>query len=174
VSLLLGASAALTAVLAKRLDIKLASSIAAIIPFLFVISFVFPNETLQRKSPEKPLMQYRDQVNENTILISDASMVHSVAWYLQRDDIYMIRRGEFAYGLDYPDARHRFLDKDRFASLLEKAAPAQSILMVCRKGCFEHITALLPPAFKKTTWGSFTFWFAPATGPSDQESGGSS
>jgi hypothetical protein len=110
-------------------------------------------------------------VNEDTILISDASMVHALAWYLKRDDIYLIRRGELRYGLEYPDARQRYLDKDRFKSLLEESSPSRSILIVCKNKCFEQLTAMLPPTFKNTSWGSFTFWFAPATGAPDPESG---
>ena len=170
-ALLLGASAALAAVLTKRIAVKLASSIAAIILLLFVMSFVVPDETLRRKSPELPIMQFRDHINENTILISDASMVHALAWYLKRDDIYMIRMGELEYGLGYPDARHRKLNTEQFRDLLEKYTPTHSILMVCREKCPERFTTLLPPVFKNTTWGSFTFWFAPGTGTSDPNPG---
>jgi 4-amino-4-deoxy-L-arabinose transferase len=170
-ALLLGTAAALAAIFAKRFDIKLAASIASIIPLLLVYSFVIPNKTLQLKTPGLPIMQFRDQVNEDTILISDASMVHALAWYLKRDDIYLIRRGELRYGLEYPDARQRYLDKDRFKSLLEESSPSRSILIVCKNKCFEHLTAMLPPTFKNTSWGSFTFWFAPATGAPDPESG---
>jgi len=170
-SFFLGASAGLTAILTKRTAIKLASSMALIIPLLFVISFAFPNEALQSKSPEQLLLQYRDQIPENTILISDASMVHAVAWYLKRDDIYMIRHGELAYGLGYPDATERFLDKDRFRSMMDTYASTRPILIACKGDCFEHITNQLPAAFKKTTWGKFTFWYAPATGTSEESSG---
>jgi 4-amino-4-deoxy-L-arabinose transferase len=170
-ALLLGASAALAAVLTKRIAVKLASSLAAIMLLLFVLSFVVPDETLWRKSPELPIMQFRDQINENTILISDASMVHALAWYLKRDDIYMIRWGELEYGLGYPDARHRILNPEQFMGVLGKYTPTHSILVVCREKCPERFTTLLPPAFKNTTWGSFTFWFAPVTGASHPKTG---
>jgi 4-amino-4-deoxy-L-arabinose transferase len=170
-ALLLGASAALAAVLTKRIVVKLASSLAVIIPLLFVLSFVLPDETSRHKSPELPIMQFRDHINENTILISDGSMVHALAWYLKRDDIYMIRRGELEYGLGYPDARHRSLNTEQFRDFLEKYTPTHSTLMVCREKCPERLTTLLPPAFKNTTWGLFTFWFAPVTGTSHPKPG---
>ncbi len=160
-SLLLGTSAGLTAFFATRHEIKLAASIALIAPLLLVIQFVIPNETMRHKAPGQLLMQYRDRVNDNAIIISEASLVRATAWYLKRDDIYLISKGEVGYGLGYPDARHRYLDKERFQSLLEENASRWPILMVCKRKCDGELTALLPPTAQKQVWGQFTLWFAP-------------
>jgi 4-amino-4-deoxy-L-arabinose transferase len=168
--LFLGAAAGLTAVLATRFNIKLASSLALIVLPLFASSFVVPNVISMRKSPGQQLMQYRDRVTDETIIISDHSMMHSVGWYLKRDDIYLISRGEARYGLEYPDARHRLLDLERLKSLLKHGAPMRSILIICRGECPGKVTALLPAASKHTS-GAFTFWFMPAEATSDQTSG---
>lgn len=170
-SLLLGAAAGFTAVRATRREIKLGTSLALIMPLLFVTSFTVPNEKLRDKSPGQQLMQYRDQVTEHAIVISDKSLVHAVAWYLKRDDIYLISKGELNYGLGYPEARHRYLNKARFKSLMEGNASRRPVLMVCKRKCPEKLTTLLPPMVKNHTWGLFTFWFAPGGGSSEPSSG---
>jgi 4-amino-4-deoxy-L-arabinose transferase len=176
-SLLMALSTGLTSVLATRRDIKLASSLAMIVPFLFVISFVVPNETLKHKSPGQQLMQYRDRLTESAILISDATVLREVAWYLKRDDIYMISNGEVHYGgeahygLGYPEARYRYLNEERFKSLMEENASRRPVLMVCKRECPETLTAMLPPLVNKHVWGTFTFWFAPVAGISELDSG---
>lgn len=167
--LFLGTSAGLTAVLATRLNIKLASSIALIVLPLFASSFLVPNVTLMRKSPGQQLMQYRDRVTDKTIIISDHPTMHAVGWYLKRDDIYLVDKGEVEYGLGYPDASHRLLNVERFKSLLKDGAPMRSILMICRYECPRKMTALLPAA-SQHTWGAFTFWFVPAARASDHSS----
>jgi len=160
-SLLVGASAGLIAIVAKRSDVKLVASLVMIVPVLFAVPFVVPDQVLERKSPGQELMQYRDQLTEDTVLISDGAMMHAVAWYLQRDDIYLISTGEVEYGLEYPDARHRFLNAARFRSLVEKDAPTRPILMVCRRACPAQLTALLPRSAKRSARGAFIFWFVP-------------
>jgi len=168
--LLLGALAGLIAVFATRPGIKLAASLALIVPPIFASSFVVPNMTTMRKSPEQQLLQYREQITDETILISDNQMMHSVSWYLKRTDIYLVNRGEAGYGLDYPDASHRFLNQERFRSLLQHRAPTRSILMTCKGECPKRLTALLP-ATSKHSWGAFTFWFVPAAATAGQTSG---
>ena len=168
--LFLGASAGLASVLTTRLNIKLASTLALIALPLLGISFVVPNETSMSKSPGQSLLQYRNLVTDKTIIISDTAMMHAVGWYLKRDDMYLIGTGEVEYGLGYPDASHRLLDPDRFRSLLQRDASRHSILMACRRECPEQMTALLPPAARKDTWGRFTFWYVPQAGAAGQNS----
>ena len=169
--LFLGGAAGIAAVLATRLNIKLVSSLALIALPAFAIPFVVPNETTMLKSPGEQLVLYRDKINDESIVISDDSIMHAVSWYLKRDDIYLINDGEVSYGLEYPDASHRFLDRNGLKSLLQKALPGTSMLMACKRQCPEELTALLPPGTRKHVWGDFTFWFVPADGASDQASG---
>lgn len=166
---LLGAAAGLLAAFAIRLDIKLASSLVLIVLPLFASSFVVPIANAMRKSPGQQLLQYRDRVTDQTVIISNHHVMHAVGWYLKRDDIYLVDRGEAKYGLGYPDASHRFLTTEGFKSLLQHDVPVRSILMVCKGECPRKMTALLP-ASSQHTWGAFTFWFVPAAGPAEQTS----
>jgi 4-amino-4-deoxy-L-arabinose transferase len=168
--LLTGAVAGLIAVFATRPSIKLAASLALIVPPIFASSFVVPNMATMSKSPEQPLLRYRDRITDETILISDSQMMHSVSWYLKRTDIYLVNRGEAGYGLDYPDASHRFLKQEQLQSLLQHRAPTRSILMSCKGDCPKGLAVLLPAA-SKHSWGAFTFWFVPAAATADQTSG---
>ena len=49
-------------------------------------------------------------VGADTVLISDAPLFGAVAWSFGRDDVYVLSEGEIAYGLAYPESRHRSLD----------------------------------------------------------------
>ena len=160
--LLLSTVAGLAAFLGNRPNIKIVASLVMIAPLLFVISFVLPNQALERKAPGLLLAQYQDKITDDTIVISDAGLVRAAAWYLKRQDIYLVSTGELKYGLGYPDATHRLLDPARFASLMEKAATRQSVLMVCRRACDGRFVTLLPRTARKHSWGQVTLWFAPA------------
>lgn len=163
-SLLIGTSAGLAAFRAKRYEVKLAASVVIIAPLLLSISFAIPIETMKHKAPGQLFMQYLERVDNNTIIISEASLLRATAWYLKRDDIYLISKGEVEYGLGFPEARHRYLDKEHFQSLLENNTPGRSILMACKGQCDEQLTALLPPIAKKQVWGRFAIWYVPDAG----------
>jgi len=163
-TLLLGTVAGLAAFLGNRTQWKLVASLAMIAPFLFSISFVFPNQVLEHKSPGLLLKQYQDRITEDTIIISDADLVRAAAWYFKRDDIYLLGQGELEYGLGYPDAAHRLLDQTRFASLVENGATHRPVLLLCHRACNSQFVALLPKTAQKHAWGEFTLWFTAAHG----------
>ena len=163
VALLAGIAAGVTAFFDRRPCWKLAASLVMIVPVLLVISFVFPNQVTERKSPGQLLMQYRDKISEDTLIISESSLLRATAWYLKRQDIYLLGPGEVAYGLGYAEAQHRLLDFKRFSALMETAGATQrSVLMICKRSCNGRLIAELPKTAKNQIWGQFNLWFAPA------------
>lgn len=162
IALLLAILASLYAFFSRQLDVKYVAGTAMLAPFVLFFTVAIPNEMVGHKAPGQALLQYRDAISDKTILIADGGMVHAMAWYLKRDDIYMIGRGELAYGLGYADAKHRYLDPEKFESLLQQYGARRSILMACKHQCPEPVTQLLPHSAQKQNWGTFTFWFIPA------------
>jgi 4-amino-4-deoxy-L-arabinose transferase len=163
-TLLLGAGAGLATMFVSRLDVKLAACIAMIVFPLLVITFVLPEETLMHNSPGQQLLQYRDRINRNSIVLSDSAVLRATAWYLKREDIYLVGKGELGYGLDYPDSRRRFIDAAGMQQLLRENSPGRSLLMVCKRECPAPLTNLLPATVQKHAWGVFTFWYVPPSG----------
>lgn len=165
-TLLAAASTSLFAYFAKRPNAKLAASFILILPLLFAASYIIPNQAMERKAPGHLLQQYRDKISANALVISESSLVRAAAWYLKRDDIYLVSRGEVEYGLGYPEARQRLLDVDSFQSLIEQNAPTRSILLVCHRDCDKGFTELLPPTAREQRWGNFGVWFSQVAGDS--------
>lgn len=161
-AMLVSIAAGFHALLVNNTRWKLASAVAMIIPILFVASFVLPERVLGHKAPERILAPYKDSLGDDAIVIAEADVVHAAAWYLQRQDIYLLGTGETGYGLSYPDAAHRLLDPLQFAALMRQRSSRQPVLMVCHRDCDSQFVKRLPKTVQKQTWGEFTVWFDPA------------
>ena len=85
------------------------------------LSFIIPDPTIESKMPGVFLQQHLQQISKNSIVIADEHVVRAVSWYLKRSDIYVLGAPkELQYGLSYPDAIGRLLDKDEAINLINK------------------------------------------------------
>lgn len=138
-------------------NIRLLSVGLMALPVLTLMQFAIPDIIKQSKSPEIFINEIKPSIDKNTVIISDSAMLRALGWYLKRSDIYVIGKGEVAYGLSYPDASHRFLDAQRFSAMLKNKGTHTAVLF-CRKSCPEKIMALLPVDAKKRQYGKFLSW----------------
>ena len=54
------------------------------------------------------------------VVISDESAIRAVCWYLQRNDVYLLRgSGELDYGLRYKDSSGKLLDIPSAVDLID-------------------------------------------------------
>jgi 4-amino-4-deoxy-L-arabinose transferase len=157
VTLITGVVAGLVAFYNKQPVIKLAANTAMITPLLFALPFVLPEQAIELKSPGAILEQYKNQVTSDTLIISDGNVIRAVDWYFDRDNVYLISPGELDYGLSYPDAQYKFLNREQFAALMASSVQ-RPILMACNPTCDENYSKLLPATAKKQIWGDFEIW----------------
>jgi len=92
-----------------------AVGLALFMPFQLAL---LPQYLLDSRAPSGFLADAVD-VAPDTILISDAELVGAVSWSFKRSDVYLIGKNEFAYGLEYPEARQRSFDMAALGDFIE-------------------------------------------------------
>jgi len=157
ITLITGIIAGLIAFYNNRPGIKLIANTALISPLLFAIDFIIPEQSLELKAPGIFLEQYKDQITDDTLIISDGNVIRAVTWYFKRDDVYLISEGELDYGLQYPDSTYKLIDQEHFSELMSDSAN-RPIIMVCNPNCDERYSKLLPATAIQKSWGDFVLW----------------
>jgi 4-amino-4-deoxy-L-arabinose transferase len=162
-ALLLGFACGLLAFLSTRTTVKLAAVMMTVIPLMLSAHYVIPNQVREEMMPGEFLEQYRNKIADDAIIIAEGSIIRAVTWYLKRDDVFLIKKKELAYGLEYPDASHRFLDTERFRKLLEDNAGQRDILLVCKSVCEHKVDSQLQSSAIRHTYGTFSLWYVPGS-----------
>ena len=128
--------------------------------FLSTIQLVLPDDTIEHKAPGALLLRNASRVQPETVLVSLEDPLRAVCWFYKRSDVFQLGGGgELAYGMAYPDGRHRRLDEAQFASLVNDHARGRVVLV----GKFKHYRKwkkkLPPPVFEDNS-GSGGYVFA--------------
>jgi hypothetical protein len=83
---------------------------------LSTIQLVLPDDTIEHKAPGALLLRNASRVQPETVLVSLEDPLRAVCWFYKRSDVFQLGGGgELAYGMAYPDGRHRLLDEAQFA-----------------------------------------------------------
>jgi len=141
----------------------------AIIPVVFALQFVLPDEVMQHKAPGAFLESLAGEVTPDTIVITNGSLVRAVSWHLKRDDVYVIQnKGETAYGLDAPDGAGRFLEPLDLASLLRQHASSNDVLIVCKNPCNKDTREFISANAEANSYGNFYSYLIRKSAPADE------
>ncbi len=97
--------------------------LAALCPagLALLVGFAIPARVVDSKQPQSLVDSVREPLQMSKfVLANNVGIASGLAWELQRNDIILYgQSGELKYGLDYPDAKGRFVSKDDIAHWLE-------------------------------------------------------
>nr|WP_277753416.1 lipid IV(A) 4-amino-4-deoxy-L-arabinosyltransferase [Rosenbergiella collisarenosi] len=81
---------------------------------------ITPASIILTKAPQFFLQSTAQALRPSRFILSnDVGIAAGIAWQLKRSDVMMLNnRGELAYGLSYPDARHKFISLADFPAWL--------------------------------------------------------
>jgi 4-amino-4-deoxy-L-arabinose transferase len=140
---------------------RLLAIATAILPVLMIAQFAFPDDGAEHKSPGILLQQHIKEIPRDAVVISDAYVIGSVALALNRQDIYLSSNGELTYGLSYPDAKGRLLNKSSFNALLRKNRYTHDVVIVLSDSYHSDLLPEIPAYATKYSYGIFDLWIIP-------------
>ncbi len=137
-------------------NLRVFSILAFIFPVIAILTFATPLKVVEKKAPEKLLLEVSPLIDENTIIISAGSMFRAVNWYLKRKDIYLLTANEVEYGLSYPDAKDRLVNTANVKKMISNKNK-RAVAIFCHRDCPDPILEIIPADATRKEFGSFSF-----------------
>ncbi|MCU7939159.1 MAG: phospholipid carrier-dependent glycosyltransferase [gamma proteobacterium symbiont of Bathyaustriella thionipta] len=91
------------------------------IVLMLAIPFAIPDRMRIAKAPGHFMLNQKNLILPDTIIISEHALMGAVGWFLQRNDVYLTGgQGEFKYGLKYSDSKSRHIPYTQLTSFIDK------------------------------------------------------
>ncbi len=105
---------------------------------MLAIPFTIPDRMRIAKAPGHFLVNQKDFVTADTILISEHALMGAVSWFLQRNDIYLTGgEGEYKYGLKYSDSEFRHIPYAQLTSFINNIRTQHPVMYFDKSSSLE-------------------------------------
>ena len=143
-----------------RVEGKLVFMALGMVLFLTTIQWVLPDDTIEHKAPGALLIRNADRVTPDTALVSLEDPLRATCWFYRRSDVFQLGEGgELAYGLTYPEGRHRLLNPEQFRTLVSTHETGR-VVLVGKAKHYRHWKEKLPPPVYEDSSGPGGYVFA--------------
>jgi 4-amino-4-deoxy-L-arabinose transferase len=173
VGLLLWAVFSLASIHAQDLRRKLVLYSAGSVLFLFSWPIVSPAVLKTTKAPGAFLLANAARVCDTSVLVAENALTAATCWYYERDNIYILgRKGEYEYGLSYPDSAYRLLDVEGLKAIIAQQEEGDHVVLVTKARYYAELKKQLPaPSCEQIHGGIAWIEYVPT---SSERSSGSS
>jgi 4-amino-4-deoxy-L-arabinose transferase len=130
------------------------------VPAVFFIfaHLLVPQSVYNDRAPCEFIRKYSLNVRSSDILVSSPKLAPAICWTYKRTDVRLLESGgEFTFGLDYDDARHRLLTFENFASMASAARGTGSLVIVVDTGIYLKWKQQLPQPVYEDIGAGFVF-----------------
>ena len=117
---------------------------AAPLVFYLFAHVLLPDLTLLRKCPGMLIQRNMDKSDENALVFSTSTTVHAVNWFLKRDDVFMLDKGELAYGLEQKGYEDRLVSYEQFFKIARENSGEKKIAFIVDQWDYARIKDKLP------------------------------
>jgi len=121
----------------------------AVAPVALMLSahFIVPERVVESRAPEAFIERWAGAIDPEDQIYSTNYLTPAVCWVLKRSDIGILQRGgEFQYGLNYPDAKHRHIQISELEKQIHDRTRTRGIVvMVTNNGYSKYQKYLSGP-----------------------------
>ncbi|WP_299010879.1 lipid IV(A) 4-amino-4-deoxy-L-arabinosyltransferase [uncultured Shewanella sp.] len=125
---------ALLAIKAQRLDSKISCYMAMPLGMFMLAWAIIPDVSTHSKMPAQFMKQIEPFIDRQTLLIADnPGTMSAYNWYFKRHDVYLSHsKGELKYGLNYDDAKNRYIHPKALTRFITERQQNQPIAFFSR------------------------------------------
>ncbi len=128
--------------------------------FMLTLPLAAPGSPSYSQTPEAFITANADRIKDDTLLLSNhGGLATALAWQFLRSEIILYHsKSELSYGLAYPDASGRYIDRDGLSQWLQQQRKRHEIALFLRLNR-NRDPEPLPPADFESRQGRFRLVF---------------
>jgi 4-amino-4-deoxy-L-arabinose transferase len=129
----------------KKTPMRLVFYCAAPVLFMTTWHVITPALSHPKKMPVEFLVANASRIPADGILVTSNNIAAAVCWSWKRDDILLVgSSGEYRYGLNYEDSKHRLLTAKQLKDLVEDSAGKRPVILCTNAEQYDEYAATLP------------------------------